>query len=120
MHYMNARYLLAYLLVTRISLMHSDFMLVRYDIYQTVKAAYNDYDLPSLDRYREFFNFVQGDAFRPLSSHCSYFKGCIRDHLIEAIMYVLPRLLEKHRQTSGDVQSCSLLGCRVLNWWHLP
>jgi len=104
--------LLTYLLVTMISLICSDFMLVRYDIYRSVQAsssAISKYDLPPPDRYREFFRFVRPVDFHPLSSHCSYFTGCIGDHLVEAITTILPRLLEKHRQTSGDMQSCSLL-----------
>jgi len=85
-------------------------MLVRYDIYRSVRASssvISQYDLPPPDRYREFFRVVRLDDFRPLLSHCSYFSGCIRDHLIQTITTTLPRLLEKHRQMSDDMQSCS-------------
>jgi len=84
---------------------------VRHDIYRSVltsSSAISTYDLPPPDRYREFFRVVRQADVRLLSSHCSYFSGCIRDHLVETIMTTLPQLLEKYRRMSGDTQSCSL------------
>jgi len=84
---------------------------VRYDVYRSILASssvVSKYDLPPPDRYHEFFRIARPGAFRPLSSHCSYFSGCVRDHLVKTITTTLPRLLEKYRQTSGELQSCSL------------
>jgi len=106
-------------------------MLVRYNIYRSVHAsssAISKYDLPPPERYREFFRIVQMDAIRPLSRHCSYFSGCIRDSLVETITSTLPQLLVKYRQMSSDTQisadtqSCSLQDSNSLcpktnQWW---
>jgi len=97
--------------LSQFSVIHCHCVLVRYDIYQSVRASssvISKYDLPPPNRYHEFFRAVRTADFLPLSKHCSIFSGCVRDHFIETIMTTLPRLLEKHRQTSGDAQSCSL------------
>jgi len=102
----------------RISVVCCHCLLVRYNIYQSVRASsstISKYDLPPPDRYREFFHVVPLDALHPLSSHCSYFSGCVRDHLIETITSTLPRLLEKHRQVSASTQS---FGLRDMNSPH--
>lgn len=56
------------------------------------------YDLPDPGVYREFFRSNPLIDFKPLTSTCSYFRGCPIDRLDIAIAYDLPELVSKYRK----------------------
>ena len=67
----------------------------KYHIFQSVlsQSYISKYDLPDPQRYEEFFSINAINSFKPVSSHCSYFAGCIMDKLNSAISLDLPKLL---------------------------
>ncbi|KAH9414090.1 hypothetical protein DERP_012569 [Dermatophagoides pteronyssinus] len=56
------------------------------------------YDLPDPGVYREFFRSNPLIDFKPLTSTCSYFRGCPIDRLDVAIAYDLPELVGKYKK----------------------
>ncbi|UXI21754.1 hypothetical protein NH340_JMT07697 [Sarcoptes scabiei] len=56
------------------------------------------YDLPDPGVYREFFRHNPLIDFKPLTSTCSYFRGCPIDRLDVAIAYDLPELVGKYKK----------------------
>ncbi|XP_054161022.1 sarcalumenin-like [Oppia nitens] len=56
------------------------------------------YDLPDPGVYREFFRSNPLIDFKPLTSTCSYFKGCPIDKLDITIAYQLPELVGKYKK----------------------
>lgn len=58
------------------------------------------YDLPDSAVYREFFRINPLVEFKPLTAHCSFFRGCPLDKLDIAISYKLPDLVAKFKKLS--------------------
>ncbi|CAG2159067.1 unnamed protein product [Oppiella nova] len=56
------------------------------------------HDLPDPGVYREFFRSNPLIDFKPLTSTCSYFKGCPIDKLDITIAYQLPELVGKYKK----------------------
>lgn len=71
-----------------------------YRIYEGLSTLANvsRYDLPDPDVYRDFFRLNPLFDFKPLSSTCSYFKGCPLDKLDITIAYDLPELVGKYQK----------------------
>lgn len=56
------------------------------------------FDLPDADVYKAFFSIHSLLDFKPLSSHCSFFKGCPLDKIDVCIAYSLPDLVTKYKK----------------------
>ncbi|XP_044018984.1 uncharacterized protein LOC122859448 isoform X2 [Aphidius gifuensis] len=71
-----------------------------YHIYEGLSTLTNisRYDLPDPDVYRDFFRLNALHEFQPLSSTCTYFRGCPINRLDVAIAYDLPELVGKYRK----------------------
>ena len=74
----------------------------RYRIFQSVlsESLVSKYDLPPAEEYMEFFSMNALNNFKPLSSHCQYFGGCVMDKLTETINERLPRILDGFMQSN--------------------
>ncbi|XP_063992251.1 sarcalumenin [Diachasmimorpha longicaudata] len=71
-----------------------------YHIYEGLSTLTNisRYDLPDPDVYRDFFRLNSLYDFPPLSSTCTYFRGCPINRLDVAIAYDLPELVGKYKK----------------------
>ncbi len=83
----------------------------KYHIFQHIlsEGTVSKYDLPESTAYQDFFTVNAINSFKPLSVHCAYFRGCVIDHIEQAISYDLPKLLSQFKHDdacpSGE---CSL------------
>ncbi|XP_077984372.1 sarcalumenin-like [Glandiceps talaboti] len=85
----------------------------KYYIFKAVasKANVSKYDLPDPEDYKDFFSINAINSFQPLDQQCSYFSGCLMDHLEDAISIQLPRLLnELRRSENNSTQTCQADG----------
>ncbi|UYV75366.1 SRL [Cordylochernes scorpioides] len=79
-----------------------------YSIYEGISTLTNvsRYDLPDPGIYRDFFRLNPLYDFRPLTSTCSYFRGCPLDKLDNAISYDIMQILGQYKKKckalSGD------------------
>ena len=58
------------------------------------------FDLPDADVYKAFFSVHSLLDFKPLSSTCSFFKGCPIDKIDVCIAYQLPELVTKYKKST--------------------
>ncbi|XP_043266932.1 uncharacterized protein [Venturia canescens] len=72
-----------------------------YHIYEGLSTLTNisRYDLPDPDVYRDFFRLNALYEFQPLSSTCTYFRGCPINRLDVAIAYDLPELVGTYKKS---------------------
>lgn len=56
------------------------------------------FDLPDADVYKAFFSVHSLLDFKPLSSTCSFFKGCPIDKIDVCIAIQLPELVTKYKK----------------------
>ncbi|XP_070552657.1 sarcalumenin-like [Ptychodera flava] len=85
----------------------------KYYIFKAVasKANVSKYDLPDPEDYKEFFSINAINSFQPIDQQCSYFSGCLMDHLESAISDKLPRLLnELQRGENNATETCTADG----------
>lgn len=61
------------------------------------------FDLPDADVYKAFFSVHSLLDFQPLSSTCSFFKGCPLDRIDVSIAYTLPELVTTYKKKTKFV-----------------
>nr|XP_006823804.1 PREDICTED: sarcalumenin-like [Saccoglossus kowalevskii] len=84
----------------------------KYYIFKAVASKVNvsKYDLPRQDDYKDFFSINAINSFQSLDHHCSYFNGCLMDHIENAISNQLPKLLSDLRKQKNVTQTCQADG----------
>jgi len=71
----------------------------KYNIYGPILGKHvSKYDIPPNDEYKRFFRNNAINGFKPLSSHCTFFNGCLIDIITDCIERELPRLLKRYGQ----------------------
>lgn len=80
-----------------------------YNVVQSVRSHPNvsGYDIPDATVYQKFFEIHDINSFAPLTSQCSFLRGCLLDKMEDAIFDKLPRLLSSIKQKPNRICAAS-------------